>query len=245
MARGRTAVVVALLVLAGCQGFDSGGETVTPAPVPTAGSADVGDANAIANRHRRALVNRSYTTTVSLTVVYENGTTASLVDEFAVGRDGAYRYERRLDGPYPQAASTFTIWQTGSTEFRRTTAENGTTTVRASDSTGFDDITLSGFLRRVFTGFDLTTEQAGDGTRLTGQQNGPLTVPLPTALRDGHNGTLEAELHDGIVRSLTVRAAADHPESDQSVTVRMRFTVQRIGRTDPSRPAWATESNAD
>lgn len=239
MARGRAVAAVLVLLLAGCQGFDStSGATVTPAPVPTAGGADSTDATAIADRHRRTLANRSHTTTVGLTVEYDNGTTARLVDEFAVGRNGTYRYDRRVVGPYPQDAANFTVWQTRSTAFRRDTA-NGTVTV--SDSAGFDDITLSGFLRRVLRGFDLTATRVDGGTRLTGQQNGPLTVPLPTALRDGHNGTLEAERRDGVVRSMTVRAGATHTDSGQSVTVRMRFTVRRVGATDPARPAWATE----
>ncbi|MFC6757261.1 MULTISPECIES: hypothetical protein [Haloarcula] len=245
MARGRAVAVVALLLLAGCQGFESdGGETVTPATVPTASGEATTDPAAIADRHRQALSNRSYTTTVALTVEYENATTARLIDEFAVGSNGAYRYQRRVRDPYPQAASNFTIWQNGSTEFRRETAENGTATVTVSDSVGFEDVTLSGFLRRVLRGFDLTAARANGQTQLTGEQTGPLTVPLPTALRDGRDGTLEAERRDGIVRSLTVDAQADHPDSDQSVTVRMRVTVKRVGRTDPERPAWATESNA-
>jgi len=245
MASGRAVAVVALLVLAGCGGFDGGSETVTPAPVPTAGGETTTDATAIADRHRRVLADQSYTARVGLTVEYENGTTARLVDEFVVGSDGVYRYDRRVQGPYPQAASNFTIWQNRSTEFRRETVENGTAIVAVSDSTGFDDITLSGFLRRVLRGFDLTATRDDGGTRLTGQQTGPLTVPLPTALRDGHDGTLEATRRDGVVRSVTVRAGADHTESGQSVTVRMRFTVRRAGGPDPARPTWATESNAD
>ena len=245
MARGRNVAVVVLLLLAGCQGFESrGGETVAPAPVPTASGETTTDPAAIAERHRQALDNRSYTTTVVLTVEYDNGTTAWLTDEFAVGSDGAYRYQRRVRDPYPQGVSNFTIWQNRSTEFRRETAENGTTTVAVGDGTGFEDLSLSGFLRRVLRGFDLTAAQANGQTQLTGQQTGPLTVPLPTALHDGDDGALDAEIRDGIVRSTTVDAQADHHDSGQSVTVRMRFTVRRVGQTDPSRPTWATESNA-
>lgn len=244
MARGRVVAATLLLVLAGCQGFDStSGTTVTPAPVPTAGGEDTTDATVIADRHRRALRNRSHTTTVGLTVEYDNGTTARLVDEFAVWSNGTYRYDRRVQGPYPQDAVNFTVWQTRSTEFRRDTA-NGTATVTVSDSTGFDDVTLSGFLRRVLRGFALTSTQENGRTQLTGSQTGPLTVPLPTALRDGHNGTLEAERRGGIVRSMTVRAGATHADSGQPVTVRMRFTVRRVGATDPSRPVWVNASVA-
>jgi hypothetical protein len=246
MVRGHTLAVAVLLLFSGCQGFDSGGggETVTPAPVPTVDGATPGDATDIADRHRRALTDRSYTTTVALTVEYENGTTASLVDEFAVGPDDAYRYDRQVREPYPQAVTNFTIWQTRPTEFRRVSAANGTTTVTVSDSTGFDDITLSGFLRRVLMGFDVTTEQDDGRTLVDGRQTGPLTVPLPADLRRGRNGTLDGEIHDGAVRTITVRAQADDADSGRPVTVRMRFTVRRVGETGPTRPAWATESNA-
>ncbi|MDS0283378.1 hypothetical protein [Haloarcula onubensis] len=239
MVRYRAVAVVTLLVLSGCQGLDGGGETVTPAPVPTEGDVVRTDATALADRHRRALHDRSYATAVALTVVYANGTTARLTDEFAVGRDGAYRYDRHVTGPYPAALSNFTVWQNRSTEFRRTTADNGTATVRVSERPGFDDITLSGFLRRALSGFDLAVERANGRTRLTGRQTGPLTVPLPTGLRRGRNATLDAEIRGDVVRSVTVRARAAYADTDRPVTVRMRYTVRRVGDTDPTRPAWA------
>jgi len=242
MARGRAVAVVALLVLSGCQGFDGGGgETVTPAPVPTAGGEVTGDAEAVADRHRRSLDNRSHTTTVSLSVTYPNGTTARLRDEFAVRSDGSYRYHRRVSGPYPQDVSNVTLWQADATEYRRVDSGPGGTSVRTSDAGGLADRTVSGFLRRALTGFDVTVDQGSDRTRLTGEQTDSLGVPLPDDLRNARNGTLEVEIRDDIVRWVTVRAGADHPSLDRSVSVRVRVTVQRVGATDPTRPAWARE----
>lgn len=243
MVRGRAVAIVALLALAGCQGLDSGGETVTPAPVPTASGEGAGDANPIADTHRRALTNQSYTTVVRLTVIYPNGTDAQLDDRFAVRPDDSYRYERRVDEPYPQDVSNFTIWQNRSTEFRRTTAPNGTTTVTVSDTSGLADRTFAGFLRRILSGFDRSVRRYDDRRVVSGEQNGPLTVPLPTALQNGRNATLDAEIRDGIVRSLSVRARADGPD-DEPVTVLLYVAVERIGGTYPSRPAWANESAA-
>lgn len=244
MARCRALAVTVLLLLAGCQGVGTDVQTVTPAPVPTASGAEAVGAGSIADRHLRTLVNRSYTTTVALTVEYPNGTTARLTDEFTVGSDGVYRYDRRVRGPYPEPLSNFSIWQTNGTEFTREQAENGTTVVRVSDTTGFDDITFAGFLRRVLSGFDRTTDRENGRTLLTGSQTGPLTVPLPAALGNGRDATLDAEIRDDIVRSVTVRARADHADISQPVTVQMQFFVERVGQTDPVRPAWATESRA-
>ena len=99
MASGRTVAVVALLVLAGCGGFDGGSETVTPAPVPTAGGETTTDATAIADRHRRVLADQSYTARVGLTVEYENGTTARSKRRDTTVSSGRSRSERGRTTP--------------------------------------------------------------------------------------------------------------------------------------------------
>lgn len=244
MARGRAVAVVALLVLAGCQGFDSsGGETVTPAPVPTDDEERRAvDSRAVASGHRMALSDRSYTTTVSLTVTYPNGTTARLTDEFVVGADSSYRYERRIDGPYPEEISNFTVWQNGTTGFKRTT-EDGRATVTENSGPGFEDITLSGFLASLFAGFDPTATRSDGVTTVTGSQSGAVGVPLPSKLVAGRNATLNAQIRGDVVRTATVRAQASLPETDRLADVRLRVTVRGVGESDPTRPAWATAAN--
>jgi len=242
MNRGRTVAVLVVLVLAGCQGPSTVSETVTPAPVPTASGAVSVDAERVAGAHRAALSNRSYTTTVALTVTYENGTTARLTDEFVVGPDGTYSYERRARGPYPQAVSNRSLWQNDSYEFTRT-AENGSETVTSRSRSGFDDVSLSGFLGTLLGGFDRTAERTGGQTVVSGRQDGARDVPLPARLGLGSDARLNAVIRGDIVRTVTVTARAAYPDIDQSVDVRLRVTVRHVGESDPVRPAWATASN--
>ncbi|MBX0304850.1 hypothetical protein [Haloarcula salinisoli] len=245
MVRGRAVAVVALVLLAGCQGFDGGGDkTVTPAPVPTASGEGVGDADAIAERHRAALSNRSYTATAVWRVTYPNGSTGRLTDTFVVSDGPTYSYERRQRGSYPGDRDDISIYQTDDTEFVRLRAENGTTDVRTRPTTGFDDTSLSDFVRGLLDRFDLAVEQTTDRAVLTGSQHEFRTIPLPGDLRNGRNATVEATIRDGVVRQMTVSGRADHPDSGQSVGVSISLTVERVGRSEPERPAWANESAA-
>jgi len=243
MSRGRLLVVLVLFALAGCQVGTPQPDTVTPAPVPSAtGEVATVDPQAVGENHRMALSDRSHTTTVSLLVSYPNGTTARLTDEFVAGADSRYRYERRIRGPYPAALSNFTVWQNDTEEFTRTTA-NGTATVTARSGPGFEDVSLSGFLRGLFAGFSLTAERTDGETSVTGSQTGARGVPLPAGLVAGRNATLDARIRDDIVRTATVRAQATDTAIDESVDVRLTVTVRRVGASDPTRPAWATASN--
>lgn len=241
MIHGRAVAVLLLALLAGCQGFGTATEAVTPAPVPTAEDTVTADAETVGERHDIALANRSYTTTVSQTVTYPNGTTARLTDEFTVGSDDSYRYERRRRGPYPDdEVGNFTIWQNSTHEVRREPTADG---VSVRSATGLDDLTFAQFVSRLLVPFDRTAERADGGTVITGQQDSDRPLLLPDGLSGAHNGTLEAEVRDGIVRSLTIRTRADYPAIDQSVSVVLRFDVDGVDRSEPTRPAWATDTN--
>ena len=234
MARPLAVALVVLLALSGCQGLGVGGDadrtTVTPAAVPSPGERAV-DADRLLLDHRAGLLNRSYTTTVALSVRYPNGSVGRLTDTFVVARDGTYRYERRQTGPYPEPVTPFTIWQNATHEVIR--GPDGT--VEVQPSSGFDDTTLSAFLGRLLRDRALRAR----GTRLSGSADRARNVPLPSGLHDSRDATVEGEVRDDIIRRLRFELRADYPAADQSVTVEIEYTVDRVGRTDPTRPDWA------
>lgn len=238
MVRRRVAVVLAVALLAGCQGGAVDPSPVTPAPVPTASGPVTVDAERIATAHRTALAGTSYTTTVRWRVSYPNGSVGLLTDRFTVGADGSYRYERRLRGHYPGARENVTTWHNGSADFVRRPAENGTRTVRVRTGRDFDT-SLSGFVDNLLNRFTLTGERTARGTRLSGRQESLRPVPLPGGLRNGRNATVDAEIRDDVVRAVTVRARADDRTSGQSVDVRISLSVERVGQSQPTRPPWA------
>lgn len=242
MARSHAVVVVVVVLLSGCQGAGPSPESVTPAPVPTGDGSVPVDAGLVANAHRAALADRSYTTTVVWRVTYSNGTVGRLTDQFVVGDGGSYRYERRQRGPYPGEWSSFVVWQNDSHEFRRTTAENGSTTVTVRRTTGFADTSLSGFVRRLLSNFDLTGERTTDGVAVSGTAPEFGRLPLPEGVHDGRDGRLDGDVRDDIVRRLTVSGRAETRDTDQTVDVGIRMTVDRVGRSEPTRPPWATDT---
>jgi len=246
MSRGVAVLVGLLVLLSGCQGVlnDRTAQTVTPAPVPTASESATVNIDRLPQRHRAALSGQSYTVTVRMQVQYENDTRGHLTDQFAVGPAESYRYERRLQPPYPGPEENLTIWQNGSHGVVSETAENGTTTVYTQTSPGVGDLTLGTVLRGLLNGFDLSAERTDTGRLVSGSQDRTQNVPVPPELQNGTNATLEAEIRDDIVRNLTIQYHAEAPDLNQSVAVRLAFTIEAIGETTPTRPGWADERTA-
>lgn len=238
MARPLAAVLALLVVLAGCQGLgvgsDTSRETVTPAAVPSPGERAV-DANRLTRIHRAALDNRSYTTTVTLSVRYPNGTTGRLTDTFYVGDRNSYLYERRQTGPYPESVSGFSIWQNTTYEIIR--EEDGSVDVQPSS--GFDDTTLSRFLTRLLRDRSLTVQNG----HLSGAAPRARNIPLPNGLHDSRDATVDGEIRDDILRRVSLDLVADYPAANQTVRVEIEYTTDRVGRTEPTRPAWANGSH--
>lgn len=241
MARPLAAALVVLLALSGCQGLgvgagaDTDRTTVTPVAVPSPSERAV-DAGRLTRTHRAALENRSYTVTVTLSVQYPNGSVGRLTDTFVVGSDDRYRYERRQTGPYPEPVREFTRWRNRTVETIR--GPDGTVSVQPSSA--FDDTTLSAFLRRLLRDRGLTVR---DG-RLSGAADRARNVPLPSGLHGSRNATVSGEVRDDIIRTLRFSVLADYPEAKQTVRVDFEYTVDRVDRTDPTRPAWANSSRS-
>ena len=244
MTRDRLVGLLAgLLVLAaGCQGPGFDRQTVTPAEVPSAERTVSTDAELLADQHRRALENRSYTTTVTFAVRYPNGSTGRVTDTFAVASDDAYRYERRVVGPYPETATNRTIWEDESVEVRRQTDADGTVTVDVQPGGNPGDTTLSSFVERLLGQFELNaTEREG---RLTGRAERVPNIPLPPDLYDHRNATVEVVVRDDIVRTVDIELRADYPDIGRTVRVEIGLGVERVGETTPTRPDWADEAAA-
>lgn len=239
MARPLAAALALLVVLSGCQGLDMGNdtdrETVTPVTVPTPGEREV-DVNRLTRLHRAALDNRSYTTTVTLSVRYPNGSTGRLTDTFSVGDQDTYLYERRLAGPYPESVRPFSLWQNATYEVIR--GPDGRVDVQPSS--GFDDTTLSGFLTRLLRDRRLTVQNG----RLSGSAPRARNIPLPNGLHDSRDAVVEGEVRDDILRRVSLGLRADYPATNQTVRVEIEYTVDRVGRTEPTRPAWANSSRS-
>lgn len=232
------AVLVGCLLLgAGCQSLGSDRQTVTPAAVPAADGSGVVDADGVTDRHRAALENRSHTTQVTLAVHYENGTVGRVTDEFVVGSDDRYRYDRRQNSPFPEDGRNYSVWYNGTTERVREATANGSTVVVQSGS-GLTDPSLAVFLERLLGEFELTVTEAATAERVTGEADRARNIPLPIGLHDSRNATVTATVRADIVRSLTVDLTADYPAIDQSVRVEIEYTVEGVGETDPSPPTW-------
>lgn len=238
--RHRLAVLsVLLLVGAGCQGVTTDPETVTPAEVPSATGSTTTDVDQLVEQHRQELRNQSHTTTVNLTVEYANGTTTRRTDGFAVGSDDTYLYERYTVGPYPESLDNLTIWQNDSHEVRR---ENGTITTQPSS--GVSDTSLSQYIQRVLGVFELSAESTATGFRLTGEAERAQSIPLPAVLLDHRNATADVTLRDDILRTIIIDLEADNYETDETVDIEIVVTVDDVGATDPTRPAWADNTTA-
>lgn len=235
-------LTVLLLVSAGCQSTSPEPPTVTPVPVPTV--SETVDTRDIPGDHREALQNRSYRTTVTLQLRYPDGSTGRVTDEFNVGADGDYRFERRHVGRYPGQPQNRTVWQTGSTEFVRQSGDDGDVTVRSGTSSGLADPTLSGFLAQLLQGFDLAGQRTADGQTLRDTQDSVRTLPLPLTVHNAQNVTVGVVIRDDVVRSLIVSADADRGADDEPVRVRIVFAVEDIGHSEPTRPPWATTERA-
>jgi len=237
-------VLAALLLLgAGCQSTTPEPPTVTPAPVPTV--SDTVDTRNIPADHRAALEGRSFRTTVTFELRYPDGSTGRLTDEFDVGSDDSYRYERQRVGRYPGGPDNVTIWQTGSAEFVRQPGDNESAVVQSGTSTGLEDPTLSGFLTQILRGFELDVQQTTSGQNLEDKQASVRTLPLPPRVHNARNVTLGMAIRDNVVRALIINGVADLGADDERVAIRIVFTVDGINEREPTRPPWASTEQPD
>jgi hypothetical protein len=140
----RTAVIVCLLVLSGCNAPTGGvnetpAETATAAPVPSDSTlapgvteAGVVDPERLAAAHRAAIENRSYTLIANRTEQYGNGTVRSgLRIRVELAADRGYHARAATAGPdgpvflgTPPASAVF--WSNGSVYVRRLTNDDST-----------------------------------------------------------------------------------------------------------------------
>ncbi|WP_135304011.1 hypothetical protein [Haloarcula amylovorans] len=252
MSRPLTALLVVLLtVTAGCQGLtgeERTPESVTPAPVPSAtATAPTGpfDAERLADRHRAALSNRSYTILVRFTIQYENGTVGAMRDRIAVASDGTYRWERRTTPTYPGRTRNRSVWYDGTGSAVRRTTDDGNLTVSTNDGSYLGDPTLSGFLGRLLSGFNVSVERTPSGQRLSSTHGDTGTVPHPPNVRAVDESTLRANVDDGVVSALRIRGEGTNRRTGEPVTVWFELSAAAVGKTDPTEPAWAKEALAN
>lgn len=238
----RAAVVVVLLILAGCGAF--GGpdrQTVTPAPVPEQSqgdglapgvSADGVDARRLGAAHRRATRNRSYA--LAMRVSMEWGTQ---VVSLAVETSRRYEYRTEIiDQQY-----TRRVYTDGSRRYTRNERAQGTWT-----TTG-EPAPVSAMLdpdpARLVEAYLDTDVRVAEPQSDCGSCPVTLTArDPPPAFEPADNFSVRAAVRpDGLVTSLSV--SYWDRSSDSHVEYEIRYTD--IGTTTVSRPAWVRSDPAN
>jgi hypothetical protein len=275
------AALLALVALAGCSaigggagdgsgvGTPGGDTTVTPAPVPTDrpdGSLAPGltndgvvDAERLAEAHRRALADRSYTER-SLTVVTRRSGGSRLGARVLVSRRGAEAFTIRYDllGEPREAARSYetvsaVVWSNGSETVQAITDETGTRyealgtsfygNYAAPDALLYARVLERNPVDRV----ERVTADGATGYRVTAT----LESPPPSFGLSGTVATGPADLvalvsTDGVVRRVVVTYPARY--RGEAARVEHRFEYRDVGNTSVSRPPWfeqAIENGSD
>lgn len=229
---GRVAVVVFLLLLAGCGAF--GGperQTVTPAPVPDAGSTGLApgvtaegvDARRLGAAHRQATRNRSYTLEMRLSMEW-----GTQVVSLAVADSDSYEYRTEIvDKQYIRRVYVDGPKRYTYNERTQSTRIDTGEPVRVSAILNPDPARLV----EAYLATDVRVERPDCGScpvALTAQDP-------PSTFEPAENYSVRATVHpDGFVTSL--RVGYWDPTSDSRVEYDVRYTA--VGNTTVSRPAW-------
>ena len=244
-------LVVALAVLAGCGGVasDGSGQTLTPAPVPTAQQFPPGvtaegvSASALVAAHQNRLLATNFTATVERRVVDANGTVARSQRRHRVAAGGEPyfgRYNRTfLRFGIRRPVDSVAYWS-GTDGFAVRFDGDGTSTLDWSrDRDRSLDVDGSRQLRRLLDVFSTTTvERRADRVVLTATGASDLSaLPGPTYVGDRRNASARIEVgRDGLVTDW--RVAYDARFDDRPVRVVTTVRLSEVGTTTVPRPDW-------
>ena len=64
-------------------------------------------------------------------------------------------------------------------------------------------------------------------------------LPLPPTVHNARNATIQVEIRDDVVRSVSIVCDADRGADDEPVQVRVSYAVTGIGEPEPTQPDWA------
>lgn len=260
-----SAILVVLVVLAGCQGIaPRGGETptLTPVAVPTevpterpprtlapgVTESGVSDPSALAAAHAAALTDTSVTFHANYTERASDGTvlerTATTV---RFGTGDRYHYVS-IDADRSEAVRRVERWSDGERVLERRSTRNGTAyrVVRGADGEPLPPVVAlpvgraeSGGIERVFRAVETTVvgREVRNGTTHYRVVSTGMTTPNPTAVR---NASLVALVDErGVVHRYRLAYTIDRGDDAGAVRVvgMVRFTA--LGTTTVERPAWA------
>lgn len=268
----RVAAITVLVVLAGCSGLafgpDAGGETVSPAPVPTDDGLPPGvdrsgavDAPVLAAAHGTALEDASYTLTTNRTVRLANGSLQSALGvELQLSAARNYHANVTVAGPEApvvigEPPTRAEYWSDDEVYLRRQAIDNRTVYSRYDSETYVGtwrfwlgsvalDIDPETDLYATLRSFETRVADRSDrrvhlvGTVARSQE----FVDDQSDVERVENATLHAFLtHGGLVTSYHVTYDAVR---DDGETVRVRRSVRfhAVGNTTIDRPAWYDEA---
>lgn len=256
--RTLTALVLALVLLSGCNGvFDGGGPANTREPysVPeryppgVTGNGAVRTHELLSN-HSNALQGESRTIAESTLVRYENGTLQTRSDVTGrIGPDGNYHAVQRIDGTAPVllGASEGRIewWSNGTVGVIAVTI-NGSTQYHPGVA-GREPVRRYDQLYSVFATLD--PELAGKRT-LDGHEvfvlranRSSVDVPFRNRFESVRNASFVAWVDDdGLVRGYRLTYTADLRKGNATVTVTERLRFRDVGSTTVPRPGWVDEA---
>lgn len=240
--------IVVLVLLAGCQA-DIPGESrpalsVTPAPyvpVPGVSVGGIDDIDQLAHAHEQALVDRSYTVHMNLTVHRPDGSVhGGTTTRIQVGADHQ-RFWLVLEsfGEYPfdgTAQPNVEAWSNGTTTFLRRTHPDRIV-YRAYDTadTGWDQAPPDGATIRAYLG----GWKEATVTELDQSDEARFRVTATEGSR-----SIEATIRDsGLVGEFTAgRPAASFVRLDVAGRATYSVRYEAVGETAVKRPAWLDEA---
>lgn len=256
----RRVVALALLaVLAGCggqPGADTGGGTLTPAPVPATATpapdervlapgltgAGVADPGRLAGAHRRALERRSFTLVENRTVEGPDGALTRWDRRLRVAEEWSrYRYARVAESArgYPVSAyrPRLEAWYDGKFVYFRG-VRDGDVLFSYQRGDTFGDMTRTDRLLALYAAFETRAREADGGYRVTGTRPADTAVlDVPPSLDEPRDATFVADLGpDGRVVRYRLSYAATFDGRQVRVTRTVRF--EAVGETTVEPPDW-------
>lgn len=260
--RPRALLVVALLLVAGCSGFQpADGDsapadgTVTPAPLPDDGEQlapgvttdGVANASALRRAHVDHLADRSYTFRSRYVVRHENGTIlASHRDRWSVDRDDGSRYVVRNSSGrlYPGTTDRVVTWSNGTVVVTRIEFANGSVAYRDEALPGPSPEELPPGVA-LLDRFDpvVTDERTADGTPEYLLADDDVTrLPMgthPNVTKAGPGQLRALVTSDGFVRRVRLTAPLDVGEGSGRLVIETGYDFDS---GDQGPPPWLSEA---
>jgi hypothetical protein len=235
---GRVAVVLLLLVFAGCGAFGGAErQTVTPVPVPEGAQDDrvepavaegAVDARRLAAAHRRATRNRSYVLGMRLSLEWGTQLVSLVVKD-------RYRYQYRTEIVDQQY--TKRVYATGDRRYIHDERAEGAWTATRQPTPVSERLDPDpARLVEAYLATNVSVERPRDdcdSCRVTLTATDP-----PAAFEPADNYSVRATVRpDGLVQSLTV----SYWDRSRNAPVRYEVRYSAVGTTTVSRPAWVRQ----